>query len=160
MKTCIYPGTFDPITNGHMDVLERACRMFDNVIVAVADNKSKNPCFSLEERQAFIRENLGNCPQATVMSFSGLLIDFVKEQKARVVIRGLRAVSDFDYEFQMALMNRHLGPDIETILVMTKEGYNYTSSSLIKQISAYQADVSQFVPENVHAALKQRFNTA
>ncbi len=157
MKTCIYPGTFDPITNGHLDVLERACRMFDNVLVSVADSKKKGPCFSTEERMRFIQENIGHLPNAKVTSFSGLLIDFAKKRKATVVIRGLRAVSDFEYEFQMALMNRHLGPEIETILVMTKEGYNYTSSSLVKQVSAFNGDISKFVPQNVFEALKRKF---
>ncbi|MCH6257293.1 pantetheine-phosphate adenylyltransferase [Puniceicoccaceae bacterium K14] len=157
MKTCIYPGTFDPITNGHLDVFERACRMFDHVIVGVAENPGKNPFFSVEERLKLVEENIGDYENASAISFSGLLIDFAKQQGANVVIRGLRAASDFEFEFQMALMNRHLGPEIETILVMTKEGYNYTSSNLMKQVSAYGADVSHFVPANVNKALVDRF---
>lgn len=156
MKTCIYPGTFDPITNGHLDVFERACRMFDNVIVGVAENPGKNPFFTVEERLELVKENISGFKNASAISFSGLLINFAKDQKADVVIRGLRAASDFEFEFQMALMNRHLGPEIETILVMTKEGYNYTSSNLMKQVSAYGADVSRFVPENVNKALIAR----
>ena len=149
MKTCIYPGTFDPITKGHLDVFERACRMFDRVIVAVADNPKKNPFFTAEERLQLVSENIANYPKASAVVFQGLLVNFAKDQKADVIIRGLRAVSDFEFEFQMALMNRHLADEIETILVMTKEGYNYTSSSLVKQVATYGADISAFVPENV-----------
>ena len=156
MRVCIYPGTFDPVTHGHLDVLERACRMFDRVIVAIAENRDKQPFFSAEERLALVNENLADYPTATAQVFDGLLIDFAKEQGATVIIRGLRAVSDFEFEFQMANMNRHLGPDIETTLVMTKEGYNYTSSTLVKQVAEYGADVSEFVPANVYAALQQR----
>ena len=157
MRTCIYPGTFDPITNGHLDVLQRACRMFDRVVVGVADNPNKRPSFAAEERLRLVQENLASIPHAEAKLFSGLLVDFAAAEGACVVIRGLRAVSDFEFEFQMALMNRHLDSDIETILVMTKEGYNYTSSSLVKQVSEYGADVSAFVPPNVDAALKRMF---
>ena len=155
MRTCIYPGTFDPITNGHLDVLQRACRMFDRVIIAVSDNGKKAPRFSTAERLEMVRANLAATPNAEAMPFSGLLVDFAKRQGAAVIIRGLRAVSDFEYEFQMALMNRHLESEIETILVMTKEGYNYTSSSLVKQVAEFGADVSDFVPANVNEALKR-----
>ena len=158
MRVCIYPGTFDPITHGHLDVLERACRLFDKVIVAIAESQSKQPFFSTEQRLQLVNENLHCFPAASVMVFQGLLIDFAKEQRASAVIRGLRAVSDFEFEFQMANMNRNLGPEIETILVMTKEGYNYTSSTLVKQVAEYGADVSQFVPENVLAALKAKLS--
>ncbi len=157
MSVCIYPGTFDPITNGHLDVLERACRMFEHVIVAIADSKEKRPCFSIEERLALVEKNTAINEKVSVTHFDGLLIDFVKSQNANVIIRGLRAVSDFEFEFQMALMNRQLGPEIETILVMTKEGYNYTSSSLVKQVAQFGGDVSKFVPKNVVEALKTKF---
>lgn len=157
MRTCIYPGTFDPITNGHLDVLQRACRMFDSVVVGVADNPRKRPTFSAAERLELVEANLAKTPNARAKVFSGLLVDFARTEGASVVIRGLRAVSDFEHEFQMALMNRHLRPEIETILVMTKEGYNYTSSSLVKQVSEYGADVASFVPPNVDAALKRKF---
>jgi len=156
MKVCIYPGTFDPITHGHLDVLERACRLFDRVIIAIAENRDKKPFFTADERLKLVTENLARFPSASAMVFNGLLIDFAKSQKADVIIRGLRAVSDFEFEFQMANMNRHLGPDIETILVMTKEGYNYTSSTLVKQVAEYGADVSEFVPANVVDALKAK----
>ncbi len=156
MNVCIYPGTFDPITHGHLDVLERACRIFDRVIIAIAENQDKDPFFSTEKRLQLVNENLDRFPTAKAMTFKGLLIDFAKEQEANVIIRGLRAVSDFEFEFQMANMNRHLGPDIETVLVMTKEGYNYTSSTLVKQVAEYGADVSKFVPDNVYQALQER----
>ena len=156
MRICIYPGTFDPITNGHLDVLERACRMFDKVIVGVAENAVKEPFFSTEERLKLVGENLADTPKATVMPFSGLLVDFAKKQEASVIIRGLRAVSDFEYEFQMALMNRHIESEIETTFVMAKQGYNYTSSSLVKQVAEYGADVSAFVPKNVNDALQRK----
>ena len=156
MNVCIYPGTFDPITHGHLDVLERACRIFDRVIIAIAENQDKDPFFSAETRLQLVNENLGQFPTAKAITFKGLLIDFAKEQRASVIIRGLRAVSDFEFEFQMANMNRHLGPDIETVLVMTKEGYNYTSSTLVKQVAEYGADISEFVPDNVYQALKER----
>ncbi len=130
--------------------------MFDKVIVAVAENAGKNPFFSTEERLELVRGNITELPNATAMTFSGLLVDLAKEQGAIALIRGLRAVSDFEYEFQMALMNRHLASEIETILLMTKEGYNYTSSSLVKQVAKYGADISKFVPDNVNAALKAK----
>jgi len=155
MRICIYPGTFDPVTNGHLDVLHRACRLFDKVIVAVAANPQKEPHFSAEQRIALVQENLTQEMNAVVSPLDGLLVDFAKQQGAVALIRGLRAVSDFEYEFQMALMNRQLEPDIETILVMTKEGYNYTSSSLVKQVANYGGDVSRFVPENVCKALER-----
>lgn len=156
MSVCIYPGTFDPITNGHLDVLERACRMFDQLVVAIAENSGKQPFFSAEERLRLVEENLLGYPNAKAKVFDGLLVDFAKKEGADVVIRGLRAMSDFEFEFQMALMNRHLSPDIETVLLVTKEGFNYTSSSLVKQVAAYGADVSAFVPPNVSEALKVR----
>ncbi len=130
--------------------------MFDKVIVAVAENAGKNPFFSTEERLELVRGNITELPNATAMTFSGLLVDLAKEQGAIALIRGLRAVSDFEYEFQMALMNRHLASEIETILLMTKEGYNYTSSSLVKRVAKYGADISKFVPANVNAALKAK----
>ncbi|MBK1879821.1 pantetheine-phosphate adenylyltransferase [Pelagicoccus mobilis] len=159
MRICIYPGTFDPITHGHLDILERACRMFDKVIVAVAENAGKNPFFSQQERLALVESNLANTPNASATSFNGLLVDFAKQQGAIAIIRGLRAVSDFEYEFQMALMNRHLEHDIETILLMTGEGNNYTSSSLVKQVARYGADISKFVPKNVNEALKAKLDS-
>jgi pantetheine-phosphate adenylyltransferase len=154
MKHCIYPGTFDPITNGHLDVLARAARLFDSVTVAVALRSTKSPHFSVDRRVQFIRENIGEMPNVTVVSFDGLLVDFAREQKANAIIRGLRALSDFEFEFNMALMNRHLEPDVEAIFVMPNEAYSYTSSTLVKQIAHLGGDVTNFVPANVAAALK------
>jgi len=156
MSVCIYPGTFDPITNGHLDVLERASRLFERLVVAIAENGSKRPFFSADERLRLVRENLAAYPNAEAKIFDGLLVDFAKAEGASVVIRGLRAMSDFEFEFQMALMNRHLAPEIETILLVTKEGFNYTSSSLVKQVAAFGADVGAFVPANVAKALRAR----
>jgi pantetheine-phosphate adenylyltransferase len=155
MRLCIYPGTFDPITNGHLDVLQRAARLFDHVTVAVAISTTKHSLFSTEHRVELIRANLGQLPNVDVVSFDGLLVEFARKQKAQAIIRGLRALSDFEFEFNMALMNRHLDPQVETIFVMPKEAYSYTSSTLVKQISKLGGDISHFVPANVAAALKQ-----
>jgi pantetheine-phosphate adenylyltransferase len=158
MRHCIYPGTFDPITCGHLDVLERASRLFDRVTVAVADNPSKEPLFSAEERIAMILPNVKGLPNVTATTFSGLLVDFAIERKADAIIRGLRALSDFEFEFNMALMNRHLQPTIETIFVMPNEQFSYTSSSLVKQVARYGGQVGHFVPANVAEALKNAFS--
>ncbi|AOS45489.1 Phosphopantetheine adenylyltransferase [Lacunisphaera limnophila] len=154
MRHCIYPGTFDPITNGHLDVLERAAKLFDRVTVAVALRSAKNPLFPAEQRVTLIRDNLGHLPHVTVVSFDGLLVDFARQQKADAIIRGLRALSDFEFEFNMALMNRHLEPKVEAIFVMPNEAYSYTSSTLVKQIAHLGGDVTNFVPVNVAAALR------
>ena len=154
MKICIYPGTFDPFTNGHLDVLERAAKLFDHVRVAVAIDSTKAPLFSPARRVGLIKANLGGLPNVDVVSFEGLLIEFARQQKAHAIIRGLRALSDFEFEFNMALMNRHLDPDVETIFVMPNEAYSYTSSSLVKQIAKLGGDVSKFVPANVAKAMK------
>jgi pantetheine-phosphate adenylyltransferase len=155
MKTCIYPGTFDPVTLGHLDVITRAARLFDKVVVAIAENQEKKPLFTAEERVQLVEENLSEFSHVSAISFDGLLVDFAHSQEAHAIIRGLRALTDFEIEFQMALMNRHLNSDIETIFVMTKDAYSYTSSHLIKQVNRYGADISQFVPQNVFEALKQ-----
>ncbi len=157
MKHCIYPGTFDPFTNGHLDVLQRAARLFDQVTVAVAISSTKEALFTPEERVEFIRSNLRGLPHVKVVSFDGLLVEFARKQKARAIIRGLRALSDFEFEFNMALMNRHLQPQVETIFVMPNEAYSYTSSSLVKQIARLGGDVTKFVPPRVAAALAQAF---
>lgn len=156
MKICIYPGTFDPVTNGHLDVVCRAARIFDKVVIGVALNKDKKPLFSAEERLRLIEENLSSWPNVTATVFEGLLMDFAKENRATAVIRGLRAVSDFEFEFQMALMNRHLSPEIETIFLMPHESYAFTSSSLMKQVSKFGGDIHEFVPPNVAGALRER----
>jgi pantetheine-phosphate adenylyltransferase len=157
MKHCIYPGTFDPFTNGHLDVLQRAARLFDKVTVAVAVSSTKEALFTPGERVEFIRSSLRGLPHAKVVSFDGLLVEFARKQKARAIIRGLRALSDFEFEFNMALMNRHLQPQVETIFVMPNEAYSYTSSSLVKQIARLGGDVTKFVPPQVAAALARAF---
>jgi len=154
MKHCIYPGTFDPVTNGHLDVLVRASRLFDRVTVAVALSTTKDPVFTPEQRVELIRGNLDGMNNVEVTSFDGLLVDFARKQKAHAIIRGLRALSDFEFEFNMALMNRHLEPQVETLFVMPAEAYSYTSSTLVKQIAKLGGDVKNFVPANVAAALK------
>lgn len=160
MKTCIYPGTFDPVTNGHLDVIARASRIFDKVIVAVAPNVGKGPLFSVSRRMELLAPNIEKYGNVEVGTFDGLLVDFARANEATALIRGLRALSDFENEFQMALMNRHLDSGIETLFVMTKDAYSYTSSHLIKQISRYGADISPFVPANVHEALKNQCSSA
>ncbi len=157
MRHCIYPGTFDPITNGHLDVLSRAARLFERVTVAIADNPAKEPLFSVEARVAMILPNVAKFRNVAVTTFEGLLVDFAAGQKADAIIRGLRALSDFEFEFNMALMNRHLQPMIETIFVMPNEQFSYTSSSLVKQVARYGGQVGHFVPQNVADALRGAF---
>ncbi len=156
MKICIYPGTFDPVTNGHLDVMCRAARIFDKVVIGIALNKDKKPLFSAEERLALIEGNLSNWPNVSATIFEGLLMDFARANQANAVVRGLRAVSDFEFEFQMALMNRHLSPEIETIFLMPHESYTFTSSSLMKQVSKFGGDIHDFVPANVAEALREK----
>jgi pantetheine-phosphate adenylyltransferase len=160
MRLCIYPGTFDPFTNGHLDVLQRAARLFDHVRVGVALDSTKRTLFTPEQRVAMIRQNLRKRRNIDVVSFDGLLVDFARQQKAHAIIRGLRALSDFEFEFNMALMNRHLEPEVETIFVMPNESYSYTSSTLVKQIAKLGGDVSNFVPPNVARALRAAFSAA
>jgi pantetheine-phosphate adenylyltransferase len=159
MKHCIYPGTFDPFTNGHLDVLQRAARLFDRVTVAVAISSTKEALFTPEQRVELINSSLRGVPHVKVVSFDGLLVEFARKQKAAAIIRGLRALSDFEFEFNMALMNRHLQPQVETIFVMPNEAYSYTSSSLVKQIARLGGDVTKFVPPRVAAALAKAFST-
>ncbi len=159
MSRIVYPGTFDPITNGHLDVIGRALQMFDEVVLGIAGDSTKRPLFSLEERQELAE---GALPPAIagkvrVVAFQGLLIDFVKAQGARAILRGLRAVSDFEFEFQMALMNRKLSDQIETIFLMPKDSYTYLSSTIIKEVGRLGGDISPFVPPLVEAALRRKF---
>ena len=158
-RTAVYAGTFDPITNGHSDLVVRTAAMFDHVVLAIADNPDKNPLFPLEKRIALAREVLQNEEHVEVIGFSGLLIDFVKSINARVILRGLRAVSDFEFEFQLASMNRRLDPNIETVFLTPSENYTFVSASLVKEVARYQGDVSDFVNPVVHEALKKTFNS-
>ncbi len=157
MRHCIYPGTFDPITYGHLDVLARAAKLFDKITVAVAESAGKAPLFSAADRVAMIQPNVAQLPHVGVTTFSGLLVEFCVAQKADAIIRGLRALSDFEFEFNMALMNRHLEPRIETLFVMPNEQFSYTSSTLVKQVAKFGGDVSHFVPPNVGEALTRAF---
>jgi len=157
MKLCIYPGTFDPVTYGHLDVLERAAKLFEHVTVAVAISSTKNALFTPEQRAELVRANLSHLPNVDVLSFEGLLVEFARKHQAHAIIRGLRALSDFEFEFNMALMNRHLEPNVETLFVMPKEAYSYTSSTLVKQIAKLGGDVAKFVPPNVAEALQKRY---
>ena len=156
--TAIYPGTFDPLTNGHTDLVERAARIFDKVIVAVAKGQksAKQPVFTVDERVALANDVLGSISNVEVIQFDGLLVDFVQRQNAQVILRGLRAVSDFEYEFQLASMNRHLNENIETMFLTPAEQYSYISSSLVREIAGLGGDVSPFVHEKVAAALNNR----
>jgi pantetheine-phosphate adenylyltransferase len=155
-NVAIYPGTFDPITFGHKDLVERAVRLFDKVIVAIAVNANKKPLFTIEERVSLAKDVLKEYKNIEIIGFESLLTNFAKEQGANIILRGLRAVSDFDYEFQLAGTNRHLAPGIETIFLMPSERYTYVSSRLVREISSLDGDVSRFVPEAVIAALKKK----
>ena len=154
--TAIYPGTFDPITNGHSDLVQRASAMFERVIVAVAANPGKTPAFSLEERVAMARTALAGLEKVEICGFDTLLVEFSKKKGAQVILRGLRAVSDFEFEFQLAGMNRKMAPDIETVFMMPAEQYTYLSSSLVREIAALGGDVSEFVHPEVRQALDKR----
>jgi pantetheine-phosphate adenylyltransferase len=158
MRRAIYPGSFDPVTNGHLDVIERARKLFDEVIVAVAYNDEKQPLFSLEERLELLRETAGKIDHVRIAEFNGLLVEFARAEDAGAVIRGLRAVSDFEFEFQMALMNRKLDAAVETIFLMPKEEYTYLSSRIVKEIARLGGDVSSFVPVCVAKALSRKFH--
>jgi pantetheine-phosphate adenylyltransferase len=158
MRRAIYPGSFDPVTNGHVDIVERARKLFDEIIVAVADNDQKQPLFSLRERLDLLRRTVGKIENVRIAQFKGLLVEFAKAEKAGAVIRGLRAVSDFEFEFQMALMNRKLDAVVETIFLMPKEEYTYLSSRIVKEIARLGGDVSSFIPACVAKALNEKFN--
>lgn len=155
----VYPGTFDPITNGHVDILRRALSLCDRVIVALAENVRKSPLFTLEERAAMIRQSVDSDPRIEVDSFQGLLVDYCRRRGARICIRGLRAIADFEYEFQFAHMNRHLAPDVETVFLMTSEESFYVSSSLVKEVAAMGGDITKLVPPSVMRQLKRKLRT-
>jgi pantetheine-phosphate adenylyltransferase len=152
-RVALYPGSFDPFTNGHFDILARACRLADEVIVAILENDTKTPLFSVAERLEMIREITGDDPVTPVRSFSGLLVEFARETGATLIVRGLRAISDYEYELQMALMNRRLAPSIETVFLMAKEEYSYVSSRLVKEAASLGGDVAGLVPEAVRRRL-------
>ncbi|MFO1485891.1 MAG: pantetheine-phosphate adenylyltransferase [Verrucomicrobiaceae bacterium] len=156
MRRAIYPGSFDPITNGHLDVLQRAAGIFDNLIIAVARDNAKQSLFSVEERVELIRNAAAEIPGIEVMPFEGLLVDFARKHRACALVRGLRAVSDFEFEFQLALMNRKLEPNLETLFLMPREEFTYISSRLVKEICRLGGHIEQFVPPNVAAALRDR----
>ncbi|MFH1213744.1 MAG: pantetheine-phosphate adenylyltransferase [Candidatus Neomarinimicrobiota bacterium] len=153
MKIAIYPGSFDPVTNGHLDVLKRAASLFDLVYIAVARNLQKVPLFTAEERVVLIRDCTKEIPNIKMDSFDGMVVDYARKVGADVIIRGLRALSDFDYEFQMALMNRHLNEKIDTVFLVPHEDYTYLSSSMVRELARFGGDISAFVPVNVQAAL-------
>jgi pantetheine-phosphate adenylyltransferase len=157
MRRAIYPGSFDPVTNGHLDIIERARKLFDEVIVAVAHNDEKQPLLSLKERLDLLRETAGKIDNVRIAQFKGLLVEFARAEKAGAVIRGLRAVSDFEFEFQMALMNRKLDAGVETIFLMPKEEYTYLSSRIVREIARLGGDVSGFVPPAVANTLSKKF---
>jgi pantetheine-phosphate adenylyltransferase len=153
MRTAIYPGSFDPLTNGHLDVVQRAAKLFDRVVVAVAKNEGKNPLFTLNERLTLVKKSIAHLPNAEADSFDSLLVEYVVSQKAQAIVRGLRAVSDFEFEFQLALMNRKLNENIETIFMMPKDTYTFLSSRIVKEIARLGGNVDEFVPAHVQTAL-------
>jgi pantetheine-phosphate adenylyltransferase len=157
MRSVVYPGTFDPITNGHSDLVSRASKLCDRVLLAVARDVAKQPTFEIEQRVALARAVCAGMDNVEVVAFSGLLVDFARRMRVHVIMRGLRAVSDFEYEFQLAGMNRRMAPDIETLFLTPAEQYAYISSSLVKEIARLGGDVSGFVAPEVHAALQKRF---
>lgn len=155
-KKVVYPGTFDPVTYGHLDIIERIAGLYDNVFVAVAESGDKGPLFSAEERVDMLTKAVAKYKNVEVEHFKGLVVDYADKKSARVVVRGLRMISDFEYEFQMALTNRKLRPEIETVFMMPKESYSYLSSKLIKEAAVLGADISDFVPSNVENKLKEK----
>ncbi|HEY7725784.1 MAG TPA: pantetheine-phosphate adenylyltransferase [Anaeromyxobacteraceae bacterium] len=156
-RHCIYPGSFDPLTNGHLSLIQRGLKIFDWLVVAVANNPAKTSLFGVEERMAFIRGALNGEPRVEVDSFEGLLVDYAARRGVHTVLRGLRAVSDFEYEFQLANMNRKLDPEFESVFVMTGEDYFYVASRLVREVASFGGDVSGLVPPNVLAGLKAKF---
>jgi pantetheine-phosphate adenylyltransferase len=164
MRRAIYPGSFDPVTNGHLDIIERCCRLFDEIVIAVVVNPEKKPLFTVEERQATLREvagciNVGSC-RLVVDSFEGLLMEYAVRQNAEAIVRGIRAISDYEYELQMALMNRRLEPRVETVFLMSAEAYSYVSSRLVKEVYQLGGSIRGLVPDLVEAQLREKFGRA
>ncbi|HBE78024.1 MAG TPA: pantetheine-phosphate adenylyltransferase [Firmicutes bacterium] len=153
----ICPGSFDPVTNGHVDIIERAAQLFPTVVVGVLKNSNKKPLFSVEERVDLLKSVLSHLPNVEVLSFSGLLVDFVSQVKGKLIVKGLRAISDFEIEFQMALNNKRMAPNIETMFMMTKNEYSFLSSSMVKEIAQYGGDIHDLVPAQVEAALHGKY---
>lgn len=160
MRIAVYPGSFDPVTNGHLDIIKRSAKMFDKVIVAVVKNYNKKPLFTTEERVELIRKSVTDLPNVEVESFEGLLMDYIHKKNAQVIVKGLRAISDFEYEFQMALMNRKLDPNVETIFLMTNHKYSFLSSSMIKEVASLGGCITGLVPDgiipDIYRKLKQK----
>lgn len=157
VRRAIYPGTFDPVTYGHLDIIERSSRMFDDIVVGILINNAKTPVFSVEQRVAMMQQSVSHLPNVTVKSFSGLLIDFAREQEAGFIVRGLRAVTDFEYELQMTQTNKAIAPDIDTIFLTTSLKYSYLSSSTVKELAYFGADISRFVPAHVMEQLMAKY---
>ena len=157
MKLVVYPGTFDPVTNGHIDIVNRAAKLFDKVIVSVAINKRKTPKFSLEERLAMLKEEFAGRDNIEVSHFEGLLADYLHDVNASAVIRGLRAISDFEFEFQMSLMNRKLNPNVETVFLTPAQEYIHLNSTIVREVASYNGDVTEYVPQHVLKALNKKF---
>lgn len=157
MRIAVYPGSFDPITNGHLDIIERASRVYDKLVVGVLNNKSKNPLFSTEERVAMIKTVTGHIPNVEVDSFSGLMVDFAKSKGAIAIVKGLRTVADFEYEFQMALLNKALNPEYETMFLMTDTKYSYISSSMVKELAGFHGDLTGLVPCGIIETIKEKY---
>ncbi|MAZ78704.1 MAG: pantetheine-phosphate adenylyltransferase [Legionellales bacterium] len=158
MVTAIYPGTFDPITNGHIDIAQRAAKLFDEVIIAVAERKAEKTLFTKDERLFFVNNLFSNIGNIKSISFDGLVTDLAREKSAKILIRGVRTILDFDYEFKMAGMNKKLYTDIETVFLTPTENFNYISSSLVREIAVFGGDVSLFVPQSIQLALKEKFS--
>jgi len=157
MKIAVYPGTFDPITNGHVDIIYRSAKLFDKIIVTVAVNTQKTPLFDLAERVEMIRQSLGNEEKIEVDQFNGLIAEYLKRVNASAMIRGLRAVSDFEYEFQMSLMNRKLNPDVETVFLTPAQEYIHLNSTIVKEVASFGGDVSEYVPDYVRTKLREKY---
>ena len=160
MRTALYPGSFDPLTNGHLDIIERAAKLFDRVIVAVAKSESKKPLFSLKERLDLVQRAIESLDRTEAAAFDGLLVDYAEEHSVHAIIRGLRAISDFEFEFQLALMNRKLNRHVETIFMMPRETYTFLSSRLVKEVASLGGNIDCFVPEHVKSALGRKFGSS